>query len=296
MEDFGRVVLGDFRYIYRVRINVYMFFHLEYASARVRVMRSKLLPEEDVMAVAESGKMSELVSILSGTMYESFVDGSPDSGAGLKGLIISTEDKIASFLPKEMKDDFSKIILAHEIDNAKMIFRGVSAGFLKDEIMSDLYPKGVIFEKAGSSFPNNFDEAVLLFKEIPIVGRALLMDYSSVDVANIERQVDVGYFKVLAGVENLLFRDYVKFRSRLLDNSVAARGQEYREDVSKDIFAPEFGGNTGKIESSDDKVIMAQVNKYVLNDPFGIGLYLEFLVRLERDVNVICAARDKVAS
>ena len=99
-----------------------MMFQLEYATARVRVMRSKLLSDEAVSIILDSGSMAGIVSALSGTMYEPLFESDHGSGSDflvqLRGLLFSSEKKIMSFLPKDLRVDFYKIILRHEVDNA----------------------------------------------------------------------------------------------------------------------------------------------------------------------------------
>ncbi len=270
-------------------------FQLEYASARVRVMRSKLLSLDAVERISSSSNMSEILSAVSGTMYEPFFDGSHESPVRVRGLLMSCEEKIMSFLPQDMKNDFCRILLRHEIDNVKTVIRGIYAGFRKEEILVDLYPKGIIFDKVAASFPSGFDEAVALFKDIPYLGKKLFLDYRSNSVTDIERQVELTYFHMLRRVENPLFRDYVNYTVMLADRSVSARGVIYREDVSADLFLGNIG--SGVLDNVEDKSgdIISRAQKYVLRDSFGIGLYLNFLIRLERDVNLICASVERLS-
>ena len=274
-----------------------MLFYLEYASARVRVMRSKLLHDESLERVDSSNNMSELVSALSGTMYEKlFFDEESDKIQKLRGLLVDSEEKILSFLPREMKPDFYKILLKHEIDNVKMVLRGISSGFAKEEIMKDLYPKGIIFEKLKSSFPENFSHAVLLFKEVPNISDKLFFDYRSEIISDVERQVDREYLRVVKKIDNPLFLDYVKYMVMVVDRSVYNRGQIYRVDVTEDIFMPEdryINRNNDDILSSDNMLDKAE--KYILSDSNGVGVYLNFMIRLERDVNHICASIERLS-
>ena len=272
-----------------------MMFQLEYASARVRVMRSKLLSLDAVEMVGSSSNMSELLSVLSGTMYEPFFDSIPESVSEIRGLVVSCEDKIMSFLPKDMKDDFCRILLRHEIDNVKTVVRGIYAGFCKEEILADLYPRGIIFDKITVSFPSGSDEAIALFKEIPLLGKKLLLDYRSNSIVDIERQVERTYFQMLRRIENPLFRDYVNYTVMLVDRSVSARGIIYRDDVSLDVFLSGLGN--GVLDESDrgSDAMIKRAKKYVLKDSFGIGLYLNFMIRLERDVDLICASVERLS-
>ena len=164
-----------------------------------------------------------------------------------------------------------------------------------DEALKSKKKKADVFDKITESFPSGFDEAVALFKEIPLLGKKLFMDYRSNSIVDIERQVERTYFQMLRRIENPLFRDYVNYTVMLVDRSVSARGIIYRDDVSLDVFLSGLGN--GVLDESDrgSDAMIKRAKKYVLKDSFGIGLYLNFMIRLERDVDLICASVERLS-
>ena len=151
-----------------------MIFDLEYASARVRVLRSKLLKPETKNDIQTAKSKEELISHLEDTSYEAMFASTDldEIEDNLNNALIQNLTKVTGFLPKRYADDFNRYLQRFDLQNLKLIIRGLSANIPITQIQKDLTAYGAIYEikdtlKDLNTLENNLEDTLwyLAYKE-----------------------------------------------------------------------------------------------------------------------------------
>ncbi|MEA3229327.1 MAG: V-type ATPase subunit [archaeon] len=268
-----------------------MIFDIEYASARVRVLRSKLL--KDTKDLTESKTKDELIAHLENTVYEQmFASKDIDRvEQNFDNDLIKTLEKVISFLPKRYGNDFSRYTLRFDLKNLKILIRGIHAGINSEDIKKDMAEYGEIYEKTKEAAPKD-TESLEKFLEDTIWHQAYkegIINYKKSGLTlELEHELDKKYMSGLEKIETEPVRNFVRTYKQAIDIKTMSR---LGEDTTF-LFQPKEKQDTIKlyrdlakehIDTDILKKLEKNARQCLLADPFGIGLYIEFIFRKEME-------------
>ena len=106
-----------------------------YSNARIKAMKSKLIPESRMREIMEVRSISEMTEILEETEYkESFVSASTKYkgmeliSRALHGNLRKTLERIMKITPKKGRESLRILLMEYEIENIKAILAGKASG------------------------------------------------------------------------------------------------------------------------------------------------------------------------
>ena len=106
-----------------------------YSNARIKAMKSKLIPENRMREIMEVKSISETIELLEETEYkESFVSASTKYkgmeliARALHGNLRKTLERILKITPKKGRDSLRTLLMEYEIENIKAILAGKASG------------------------------------------------------------------------------------------------------------------------------------------------------------------------
>lgn len=121
----------------------------DYGNARLRAMKSRLLPRREVQALTEVNSFQGLISALTKTPYRKSVESALARSSGLECVadalrndLITTVGKVRMFYDGEAGETVSIVLRAYDIHNLKAILRGLSRNASAGEILMTLLPIG----------------------------------------------------------------------------------------------------------------------------------------------------------
>ncbi len=155
-------------------------YRYSYSVARTRGMRRHLLTDKQLATIIDSRDLEGSRDILNSTAYgpilaETSTKRFTEIEQALNNDLITTLQKVHSFLPKKVNEIFYVYLVKYEAVNLKTILRGIFAQTPKDEILKNLLPislnikESVYEDLAGVS---NVEETVSLL-DSTIFGPAL---------------------------------------------------------------------------------------------------------------------------
>lgn len=259
-----------------------MIFDLEYASARVRVLRSKLLKPEIKDEIKTARTKEELISHLEDTTYESLfastdIDEVEDN---LNNALIKTLKKTTGFLPKRFAEDFNRYLIRFDLQNLKLIIRGLSANIPINQIQKDLTRYGKINKipetvKDLNTLENSLDGTLWYqaYKEG-------LTNYKKTQkISDLEHELDKRYMTELEKITTEPVIKFIKLYKQMIDTKTISRlGKHHAQPYL-------FSKNT--TENIPQKTLETHARQALMSDPFGIGLYIEFIFRKEMETRLI---------
>jgi len=123
----------------------------DYGNPRVRAMRSRLLSNDQLNNLAETGHLEGYISVLSQTPYKSALEAAMAIAEGIDGIqealhidMIETAKKIQGFYGGQAATYLKLWMLRVDLHNLKTILRGLSQSFMHAEIFPLLLPIGEI--------------------------------------------------------------------------------------------------------------------------------------------------------
>ena len=123
----------------------------EYGNARLRFMKSRLLPRKELEELIEAGSLQGLIAALTRTAYHKSVEAALTRWTGMECIsealhaeLINTLGKIRKFYTGQPGDLVAMVLRAYDIHNLKAILRGVSRDVSAAETLSSLLPAGEI--------------------------------------------------------------------------------------------------------------------------------------------------------
>ena len=105
----------------------------EYGNARLRAMKSRLLPRRELDALAETGSPQGLIAALTKTAYRKSVETALTRASGMDCIaealrydLINTLGKVQNFFDGQAGEMAAIILRTYDIHNLKAILRGLS--------------------------------------------------------------------------------------------------------------------------------------------------------------------------
>lgn len=121
----------------------------DYGNARLHVMKSRLLPQRELEALAETGSLEGLIAALTKTVYQKPVEAALTRGTGMQCIdealrndLVNTVGKIGGFYKESAGKMVAIILRIYDIHNLKAILRGLSKNVPTGDILTVLLPIG----------------------------------------------------------------------------------------------------------------------------------------------------------
>lgn len=121
----------------------------DYGNARLRVMKSRLLSQRALEALAESDTVQSLIVALLKTPYRKAIETSLTHTSGLNCILdalqldlIETTTRIRQFYREKASEMVARVLRRYDIHNIKAILRGLGKNAPPGEISSTLLPIG----------------------------------------------------------------------------------------------------------------------------------------------------------
>jgi V/A-type H+-transporting ATPase subunit C len=121
----------------------------DYGNARLHVMKSRLLSNRVLEALADTGSLQGLIAALTKTVYQKSVEAALTRATGmqciakaLRGDLINTVGKISSFYNESAGKLVAIILRAYDIHNLKAILRGLAKNVPAGDILMTVLPIG----------------------------------------------------------------------------------------------------------------------------------------------------------
>lgn len=140
------VVIGLIIFV-PILIRVIEIANYAYASSRIQVMASRIIPEEKLREMIEASSLAEVVAALETTEYSPYLreimeERSEAIERALNRHTADVYNDIAMMVPQNLKKIFVMLLRKWDVYNLKLILRGVYAERSPDEIRADLVPVG----------------------------------------------------------------------------------------------------------------------------------------------------------
>jgi len=123
--------------------------NFDYGNARLRAMKSRLISHQELVSLADSENLTELISGLSRTDYKKQIESALATSIGmeciniaLSNAIVHTLRSITSFYEGEALQMVRIILGRYDIENLKVVLRGLSNNVRSSEIQAALTPLG----------------------------------------------------------------------------------------------------------------------------------------------------------
>jgi V/A-type H+-transporting ATPase subunit C len=121
----------------------------DYGNARLRAMKSRLLTKRDVEALINSGSVRGVITVLTQTDYQRFIESALTRSIGLDCIdealnknLINTVKRIKNFYQDNAGDEVALVLRSYDIHNLKVILRGLTANVALSEILEATLPVG----------------------------------------------------------------------------------------------------------------------------------------------------------
>jgi V/A-type H+-transporting ATPase subunit C len=121
----------------------------DYGNARLRAMKSRLLPRRELEALAEAGSLQGFISGLARTAYQKPVEAALARASGMESIALAirldlggTLGKARGFFREEAGRMVAIALRPYDIHNLKAILRGLARNVASSEILEALLPIG----------------------------------------------------------------------------------------------------------------------------------------------------------
>lgn len=133
----------------------------DYANARLHAMKSRLLSQQQLYALAEIDNDEGLLIALTQTPYQPAVEAAMVRASGLEATnlalrqdLIQTVSRIRTFFSSHERDTLSVVLRSYDVHNLKVILRSVDHHIPAAERMSAMLPIGDLNETVLSTLAN----------------------------------------------------------------------------------------------------------------------------------------------
>lgn len=123
----------------------------DYANARLRAMKSRLLPREELAALADEPDVDGMLNALTRTPYREAVERALVQESGVVALTRALQEdmngrlkKIERFFNGETAELVHLVLLRYDIDNLKAVLRGLSQQLAAEEILAATLTRGTL--------------------------------------------------------------------------------------------------------------------------------------------------------
>lgn len=124
-----------------------------YINARVKVMKSRLLPTGRVEELLHAPDLDAVIQALADTPYNLELQEALSRFAGVRAVdealsqnFYHTAQRILSFADGTPRDLIEVVLLRYDLQNIRAIIRGKSTGRSQEEILGTLFPGGLLSE------------------------------------------------------------------------------------------------------------------------------------------------------
>jgi len=124
-----------------------------YINARVKVMKSRLLPQSRVEELLQASDLEAFIQGLSETPYNMELQEALTRFTGVRAIdealaqnFYHTTRRILSFADGPPRRQIEVVLLRYDLQNLRAIVRGRHTGKTEDEILATVYPGGVLSE------------------------------------------------------------------------------------------------------------------------------------------------------
>lgn len=121
----------------------------DYGNARLRAMKSRLLPRRELETLAESNSLPGLITALIRTAYRKSVESALARTSGMDCIaeamrldLTSTLGNVRLFYPDSARQLVDIVLRTYDIHNLKTILRGLNKNVPQQEILQALLPIG----------------------------------------------------------------------------------------------------------------------------------------------------------
>jgi vacuolar-type H+-ATPase subunit C/Vma6 len=115
----------------------------DYANARLRAMKSRLLPRDTLASLADESDVGAMLNVLTQTPYQKAVELALVRDTGMAALIRTLQidmngrlKKIERFFTGETAELVQLVLLRYDVDNLKAVLRGLSQQLAAEEILA----------------------------------------------------------------------------------------------------------------------------------------------------------------
>ncbi len=121
----------------------------DYGNARLRAMKSRLLPRRTLEALTEAGSVQSLLTALTNTAYREAVQAAlvrltdmECLNEALRNDLVNTLGKVRSFFDEAARELAGLVLLRYDLHNVKTILRGLVAHVPAQEVSANTLPIG----------------------------------------------------------------------------------------------------------------------------------------------------------
>lgn len=281
----------------------FMVFDLEYAAARVRAMRARLLSPAELDDIRSARTREGLLAHLANTPYERLF--SPrdidEIEAGFDNHLVETLNRVLSFLPKKLERDFQLFMKRWDLQNLKTLVRGLYAGTPLENMRTDMVRHGPVWDAVMERDVSSLEELASALGEshwTQALREGAAAFKESGLVADLEAPLDREYARQLDMIEAPPVRAFAEEQKRLADFAVMMRARAAGISADKHLFFPEQSEETmrkysrlaeGDVEANARDELVRAARSALLFDPFGVGLYIDYMLRKEMEARELKA-------
>ena len=175
----------------------------EYGNTRLRAMKSRLIPRQEMLALTEHINIDDFLLGLSRTNYQKSVQRlMAQSSAGeivslvLQDHLMESFHKLRSFFSMPEKGWIERFLWHYEVHNIKTILRGVMQHYPVEMIRNSIIPTGLVQEKLLRNL-SEFQEAEQVISEVITLGlpyATVLLKNHRLGLIKIEIELEKWYF------------------------------------------------------------------------------------------------------
>ncbi|NIO22477.1 MAG: hypothetical protein GTN38_00435 [Candidatus Aenigmarchaeota archaeon] len=301
------------------------FLRQEYAAARLRAMKGRLIDKTKFSKLAGAKSVSEIANLLEGTEYEAvFYHGKEKDITGIENeldkIFVGLLEKIKGFYYGKEKEILNTFLKEWEIKNLKLLIKSILAG---EDWSGFLIPmKGMEIESLAKS--KDVEDLTNKLKDTDYY-EPIYSGYRKIDqfgASIVDFHLEVLYSNMFSGVmreakEKEILRSYLKTRNDFVNLRNISRSIIFKKDLSEFFLQPsnvrrewfkltsvealfeklrsiKFGVKDLTSLEDDTLFEMAlgenlerEVLRFLRMSPFDTGLLLYFLITKRNEINRI---------
>ncbi|MBW6451151.1 MAG: V-type ATPase subunit [DPANN group archaeon] len=283
-----------------------MLFQLQYASSRVRALRGQLFKQDELKKIQSAKTKEELISNLNREIYENIFTKTDiiqiESYLDLE--LVNTIEKITQFLPEKFKEDFNIYILRWDLYNIKLMLRGLYANIDYNIIKKDFIQTGAIWNLVEHNFPKDIDSIKTAIMDS--IWKTCIIDaitkYNNTkQIRDAEQILDTTYISLINRIKTQTLKEYMLAEIIMKDTLTIIRSQDKNINIGNQLFIlkhKEIPKHLEHIKNNDPEtnieLELTKISKTKLMiDPFGIGLYIDYIRQKEIEIKTLKHAAQK---
>ncbi len=260
-------------------------------------MRKSLLSREDIQLIERAGNREQLLARIASTPYESFFvgDSVEEIEERLDSHVFETEEKLCRILPGELSRDFWRWTKRWDYRNARNMARAMVAGLSWQDFASTLARRGALWNSVVEGVVSDYESAVSLLSHT-FLGTLPWSELSRGwdGLAVFEHACDGAWARELEKTESQMVREYVLAWMELKDLETIERCERDSCPTEGLLFFPEREkemrekwGPVVEREGGFWEALDWVSSRTLAMDFFGVGLFIDFMNKKERDARVL---------